>query len=73
VSVSTDHHSPAWRKSSYSGNQDHSECVEVAALTDGTIAVRNSKNPAAGTVHFTRAEMHAWITRVKDGKFDDLT
>ena len=32
-----------WRKSSHSGDQG--ECVEVAALPAGGIAVRDSKNP----------------------------
>jgi hypothetical protein len=32
-----------WRKSSHSGDQG--ECVEVAALPSGAIAVRDSKNP----------------------------
>lgn len=50
-----------WRKSSYSGDTG-GECVEVADLT-GHIAIRDSKNPAGGTVgvtadaftHFLRA------------------
>lgn len=36
-----------WRKSSYSGNTG-GECVEVADLTPH-IALRDSKNPGAGT------------------------
>ena len=51
------------------GNQ----CVEVAQLADGRIAVRNSKDPEAGVVLFTRAEMGAWLKGVKAGEFDDLT
>ncbi|WP_367322334.1 DUF397 domain-containing protein [Streptomyces sp. HUAS ZL42] len=35
-----------WRKSSYSGSSG-GECVEVAGLTPH-IAIRDSKNPAAG-------------------------
>ncbi|MCI3274839.1 DUF397 domain-containing protein [Streptomyces cylindrosporus] len=37
-----------WRKSSYSGNTG-GDCVEVAHLEPG-IAVRDSKNPAHGTL-----------------------
>ncbi|MEU5106006.1 MULTISPECIES: DUF397 domain-containing protein [unclassified Streptomyces] len=59
-----------WRKSSFSDAGGN--CVEVAPQADGTIAVRNSKNPAAGTVFFTRAEMDAWLRGVKAGEFDDL-
>lgn len=67
-------HSPlVWRKSTYSGTTNGSECVELAELPNGTIAVRNSNQPAAGTVHFTRSEMRAWIAGVKNGEFDDLT
>ncbi len=60
----------AWRKSSFSG--DESNCVEVAALDDGGIAVRNSKRPDEATVLFTRAEIGAWAKGVKAGEFDDL-
>lgn len=60
----------AWRKSSFS--DAGGECVEVAPQPDGTIAVRNSNNPDAGTVYFTRAEMDAWLKGVKAGEFDDL-
>lgn len=60
-----------WRTSSFSGN--NGTCVEVAALPDGHIAVRNSNYPDAGVVLFTRAEMSAWINGVKAGEFDDLT
>jgi hypothetical protein len=60
-----------WRKSSYS--TAHGNCVEVAPLGDGRIAVRNSKSPDEKVVFFTRAEMDAWIKGVKAGEFDDLT
>jgi hypothetical protein len=60
----------AWRKSSFSDAGGN--CVEVAPLHDGTIAVRNSKRPEAGTVLFTPAEMDAWIKGCKAGEFDDL-
>lgn len=64
---------PAWRKSSFSsGKEGGGACVEVAALADGTVAVRNSTAPAAGTARFTRAEMRAWVAGIKAGEFDDL-
>jgi Domain of unknown function (DUF397) len=65
-----------WRMSSFCGGTGTSNgggCVEVAALPDGRIAVRNSTQPDAGAVCFTRAEMHAWIQSVKADEFDDLT
>ena len=42
---------PAWRKSSYSGGGN--QCVEVATLSGGRIAVRDSQNPRAGTQVFS--------------------
>lgn len=62
-----------WRTSSFTtGGGDDGACVEVAAVPDGRIAVRNSKRPDAGTVFFTRAEMAAYLAGVKAGEFDDL-
>lgn len=64
-----------WRVSSFcgdTGGMNGGSCVEVAALPDGRVAVRNSNHPDAGTVLFTRAEMHAWLKGVKTGEFDDL-
>ncbi|MGI9000448.1 MAG: DUF397 domain-containing protein [Pseudonocardia sp.] len=61
---------PTWRKSSFSG--DEGNCVEVAALDDSGVAVRNSKRPDQATVVVTRAEMSAWVRGAKDGEFDDL-
>jgi Domain of unknown function (DUF397) len=60
-----------WRKSSFSGN--NGDCVELAPLPDGRIAVRNSNAPDAGTLLFTRAELRAWVRGTKSGEFDDLT
>jgi len=54
-----------WRKSTFSGS--NGECVEVAELADGAIAVRNSNNPGAGMVLFTRAEMAAWVKGCQAG------
>ncbi|MBV9141101.1 MAG: DUF397 domain-containing protein [Pseudonocardiales bacterium] len=67
----TDLSTAAWRKSSFSTGGG--ACVEVALLDDGRIAVRNSNDPDAEVVLFTRAEMNAWIKGVKAGEFDDLT
>lgn len=39
----------AWRKSSYTGNGDNGNCVEVAWVGPA-VAVRDSKSPATGTL-----------------------
>ncbi|WP_148589909.1 DUF397 domain-containing protein [Streptomyces sp. WAC01526] len=41
---------PVWRKSSYSSGGGN--CVEIASVGSGTVAVRDSKNPAP-IVHFS--------------------
>jgi hypothetical protein len=58
-----------WRKSSYS---DNGKCVELAALADGLIGVRDSKNPEGPVLTFTRSEVAAWLAGTKTGQFDDL-
>ncbi|MFD0203567.1 MULTISPECIES: DUF397 domain-containing protein [Saccharothrix] len=59
-----------WTKSSYSdaiGN-----CVEVAALDGGDIAMRNSRFPEGPALVYTRAELAAFVAGARDGEFDDL-
>ncbi|TKT01840.1 DUF397 domain-containing protein [Streptomyces lasalocidi] len=50
---------PAWRKSSYSGNTG-GECLEVAALPT-RVAVRDSKNPDHGTLTLTPEAFAAFV------------
>lgn len=67
----TDNTAPIWRKSSRSGNGGN--CVEVAdnqLPITGEILVRNSNNPDAGTLRFTRTEWEAFIGGVHDGEFE---
>lgn len=59
-----------WRKSTFSSH--NGTCVEVAALADGRVAVRNSNAPEAGVVLLTRADMAAFVQGVKAREFDDL-
>ncbi|MBN6035899.1 DUF397 domain-containing protein [Amycolatopsis sp. 195334CR] len=59
-----------WRKSSRSGALGN--CVEVAPLATGEIAVRNSRFPAGPALVYTRAEMAAFLAGAKDGEFDDV-
>jgi hypothetical protein len=60
----------AWRKSRYSNSQGN--CVELAKLPDGGIAVRNSRFPDGPALIYTRDEIRALVLGVKDGEFDGL-
>lgn len=57
-----------WRKASASGANGN--CVEVAPLSDGGMAVRDSKNPEGSENRFTAAEWAAFLDGVKAGEFD---
>ncbi|MDV9178022.1 DUF397 domain-containing protein [Streptomyces sp. W16] len=59
-----------WRKSHHSNPEGN--CVELAALSDGHIAVRNSRHPEGPALVYTSAEISAFVRGVKDGDFDGL-
>lgn len=59
-----------WRKSRASNPSG--DCVELAALAGGDVAVRNSRDPRGPSLVYTRAEIAAFIRGAKDGEFDDL-
>jgi hypothetical protein len=58
-----------WRKSSRSGNGG-GNCVEVASLASGIVAVRDSKDPDGPRLTFTPAEWEAFTAGVRAGEFD---
>jgi hypothetical protein len=58
-----------WRKSGRSGPQG-GNCVEIAHLPDGQVAVRNSRHPAGPALVFTPGEWAAFVGGAKDGDFD---
>jgi len=57
-----------WIKSSYSGPTG-GNCVEVAFLGGGDVAVRSSRNPDGPALIFTRAEWDAFLGGARDGEF----
>lgn len=57
-----------WVKSSHSGPTG-GNCVEVAFLGDGQVAVRNSRHPSGPALVFTAPEWAAFVGGAKDGKF----
>ena len=59
-----------WLKSQYSNATG--ECVELAALPNGEIAMRNSRFPAGPVLVNTQAEITAFLAGAKDGEFDHV-
>ena len=56
-----------WFKSSYSDNQG-GNCVEGARLADGSMAVRDSKDPHGPALLFPPAAWTAFTTAVRNGE-----
>ncbi|WP_019634375.1 DUF397 domain-containing protein [Actinomadura atramentaria] len=59
-----------WQKSRRS--DPTGDCVELAELPDGDIAVRNSRYPDGPYLVYTRAEVEAFVGGAKDGDFDHM-
>jgi hypothetical protein len=59
-----------WRKSRRSNSSGN--CVEMAELSDGQVAVRNSRFQEGPALVYTHAEIEALVLGVKDGDFDHL-
>jgi hypothetical protein len=55
-----------WRRSSYSGTQDESECVEVARM-GRAIGVRDSKNPGGPVLALSHRAFRALLDQLKAG------
>lgn len=53
-----------WRKSSRSGARGN--CVELAHLSSGDVAVRNSRYPSGPALIIPRGEMDAFLAGAKD-------
>ncbi|MER7361876.1 DUF397 domain-containing protein [Nonomuraea wenchangensis] len=60
----------AWRKSSFC---NAGSCVEVQTLPDGTVAVRDGKDPDGPVLRFTYGEWCAFVGGILAGEFDPAT
>ena len=58
----------AWRKASAS--TVNGNCVEVAPMPGGGVAVRDSKDPQGPILRFTAAEWSAFAEGMAAGEFD---
>jgi hypothetical protein len=59
-----------WIKSRHSNAEGN--CVEIATLVDGGVALRNSRDPDGPALVYTAAELAAFLAGAKDGEFDHL-
>ncbi len=57
-----------WRKATAS--QGNGDCVEVATLSGGRMAVRDSKDSQGPVMVFTSPEWLAFLDGAKRGEFD---
>ena len=48
----------------------HMECMEVRALSDGTVECRHSAHPGGPYLLFTLTEWRAFVDGAKRGEFD---
>ncbi|MEV6255833.1 DUF397 domain-containing protein [Nocardia sp. NPDC051929] len=66
--MSVDLSGARWFKSTRSSAG--SDCVEIAHLDGGRVAVRDSKNPHGGALVFTPSEWDAFLSVARGGEFD---
>jgi hypothetical protein len=65
----TDLSGAVWRRSSHSGGDNGSQCVEVAMLA-GRAALRDSKIPAASALVFPVGTVTAFLAAAGAGQWD---
>jgi hypothetical protein len=59
-----------WRRSSFSSGDDGNNCVEVAFLPDGTVAVRDTKDRALPPHLYPAPAWRALTAGIRAGEFD---
>jgi hypothetical protein len=59
---------PTWVKSSLS--YANGNCVEVQFPGDGSVLVRNSRDPQGPALRYTADEWQAFLGGVRNGEFD---
>jgi hypothetical protein len=59
-----------WRKSRHSNPSGN--CVEIAGLPEGAVAIRNSRYPSGPALICAPAEFSAFLAAARDGEFDSL-
>jgi hypothetical protein len=59
-----------WRKSRHSNPSGN--CVEIAELPDGMVAIRNSRHPSGPALICAPAEFSAFLAAAREGEFDGL-
>ncbi|MBQ0986943.1 DUF397 domain-containing protein [Streptomyces sp. F63] len=60
----------AWQKSRHSNPSGN--CVELARLPGGGIALRNSRDPEGPALVYTLDEIAVFLLGAKDGEFDGM-
>jgi hypothetical protein len=60
----------SWRKSHHSNPSGN--CVEIAELLDGAIAIRNSRFPDGPALICARTDFTEFLAGARDGDFDTL-
>lgn len=59
-----------WHKSRRSN--PNGNCLEIARLPGGEVAVRNSRFPHGPALIFTLGEAAVFLSGIRSGEFDDL-
>ncbi|MFI1016719.1 DUF397 domain-containing protein [Streptomyces sp. NPDC020965] len=62
--------SVVWTKSRHSNATGN--CVELARLPGGSVAIRNSRDPQGPALIYTRDEIAAFVAGARDGDFDSV-